>query len=658
MSTHLQLIARGLVGLAVAQASHAGAQPPPQSVGQIRLVEVDFASLSDREYASLIDIIADSVPVRDWPTILIEAGDGLERIVDRAYDLYSVDHRRTEFSAPHPESAHLLVDRISTANAVAPSGLVAGQELRIPPVPPRPKTLLYDSPTRLLFAPGRSEALAHDALSSAGDASRSVPDTYYTAWTWTPAAPETAAWEARGFRNTALTTFVVDEDAADRIVAAIPTARLLPIDRMAVELIQQRSCGSEQSSRLLTHSPYLRKARQRLANARAELARRAAGRELVLIDSRFTSGHGADVLRAAEWLLTELGVPELHPYVWPYEISPLAAEDGQTRLFEGANIDMQTQHKAYYDAHRGDISGDAFKDGVVWLAFADEHQVDLTIAVPPTVLQSAIWSQLAKGRWLNLSWRAWGGRALPEDWPQHVENTFVVVAAGNESNRLQPDVTPQDAASRSRHFTNVTHGSADGHVYGTSTGPSRVDLAAPGCFAALSPGMEGSSFASPVVAASAWLKHLLDGTPASAIREQLIRSSSLLPTQDETTRSQGFFDPARLIAGVGPHYRARGTDTITSLRGQIELSARECTRDFTVTTDDPRRGSRDVIVYEHEGTYLLVMRTTNVRDPDVTVTEPCSVTELMLTATDASGAELLRISSPREFAESIVHLTF
>lgn len=638
--------------------SDAGSQLLGQSVEQVRLVELNLAGLSDREYASLIDIIVDDVPVSAWPTVRIEEGDGLERIVDRSYDLYSFDRSATEFSRPYPESARILVDRIAVANGIGRSSIVAGQELRIPPVPVRPRTQPYDDARDLLYAPARVQAMVYGRVPP-GVASFE-PDEGPTADVdWTRAAPDTVRWGVNGLRDAENITLVASETAASAILEdGFGDARLLPIERLTVDLIQERRCGSEQSSLMVSGSPYLQRALDRVAAAGPNLTKRATDRELVVIDSGFVSGHGARVLRAAKWVLSELGVSELHPYVLPYELSPQMVGDDRSGPNSNAYEALRKDIGMYYDTYA--ISNDQLKDAATWLTFSEQAESDLQLELPPIVLQAVIWSQLQQGRWLNLSWRALGPNgALPRNWQDLVDNAFVVVAAGNEAAAIRSDVTPQNAASNSRRFTNVTHGSPDGSVYGswTNTSGTRVDVIGPGCFADLDAGMTGSSFASAVVAASAWLKHLLDDTAANDIREHLIRSSSLLSTTVRTTRSRGVFDPARLIADVGPHYRRRDTGVIEPLAGRVELSAPTCASESTSATD-PRRGSRDVIVYEDESAYFLVMRTTHADDPDVVITRPCPLTTLTVIGTDAGEHEILRISSPREFAESIAHLSF
>lgn len=663
MPKHAQLTAGWItsvtaaVTLVAALPSGADAQLLGQSIAQVRLVELDLAGISDREYVGLIEIIADDVPVNAWPTVRIEEGDGLERIVDRAYDLYAGDRTPTELSRPYPESAQLLVDRIEVANGIDRSAIVAGGELRIPPVPVRPRTQPYDDATGLLYAPARVEALVYGRLSSvavpSGIGADSISDV-----AWTRAAPNAVRWGMNGLRDAEVVTLVASETAAREIVElAIGDPRVLPIERLTVDLIQEQRCGSEDSSLALSDSPYLQRALDLVDAARADLTQRAIGRELVVIDTGFVSGHGAKVLRAAKWLLSELGAAQLHPYVLPYEISPRLVRDDPSRPDRNAYEPLRRDVAAYYNMYR--ISDDQFKDAATWLTYSSQAERDLQLQLPPILLQAAIWSQLRQGRWLNLSWRALApSGALPLNWQDLVDDAFVVVASGNEAAAIRSDITPQNAASTSRRFVNVTHGSPDGDIYGswTSRSGARVDLIGPGCFAALDARMTGSSFASAVVAASAWLKHLLDDTPASKIREQLIQSSSLLPTAADTTRSRGVFDPARLIADVGAHYRRRD-DVIVPLSGAVQLSAPGCASDLT-TPADTRRGSRDVIVYEDEGSHFLVKRTTDIANPDVVVTRPCQLTTLSVIGDSADGREVLRVSSPAEFVESVAHLSY
>lgn len=656
---YLRLLVRFLIGGMVVLTPQIGAQPATPPLGEVQLVELDLAGLSDSEYARLVEIITSEVPVRDWPTVRIEEGDGLERIVDKSYDLYSEDHAETEFSRTYPQTVRLLIDLISTANEVPSSDIGVGAVLRIPPVPVRPKTRIPRSPGIFIYAPARSEAMLYRRHPTT-DASRALEletGRPVTA-TWTRAAPDVFEWDAREFRDTGRPTIALSSPAIDLVLnEGLGNPKRLPTNTITVDLIQSNRCVGDQSTRVVRDSPYYEAARGRLTESRVALRERAAGQELVVIDSGFTSGHGAKVHRAAKWLLTALGVQDLHEYVLPYEFDPPAGAD-RRRIYEEANEDMSLQVEEYHREHY--LQDSVFRDAALWLQFPIAAEDDLQIHLPPTVLQAIIRSQLVKGRWLNFSWQTEApAGVLPYYWRDTIKDSFISVAAGNDSAEIPFDVTPQDLASNSRHFTNVTYGSPEGDVYGSWANPSgtRVDLVAPGCLSQIEAGMEGSSIASAVVAASAWLKHLLDETPASEIREHLIRSSSLLPRTERPTRSQGFFDPARLIADVGPHYVQRNTGAVVRLPGQIELSAPPCVRDDT-GPDDPRRGSRDVIVYPDQGAYLLVKRTTFASSPDVWIPKPCPIDKLALSATDASGAVILKISSPDEFAASIAHLSY
>ena len=107
-------------------------QSPPD---EYRLVRMDLANLSDEDLAKLIASIADAVPFDQWPTVRIEEGDGVERIVDRSYDIYSADRHPTQYSKPYPESAQFLRALIEERNSTTSSEIQPGQELRVPPIP-------------------------------------------------------------------------------------------------------------------------------------------------------------------------------------------------------------------------------------------------------------------------------------------------------------------------------------------------------------------------------------------------------------------------------------------------------------------------------------------------------------------------------------------
>jgi hypothetical protein len=280
--------------------------------------------------------------------------------------------------------------------------------------------------------------------------------------------------------------------------------------------------------------------------------------------------------------------------------------------------------------------------------------------VPEPLLQAAISKQLHEVAWLNLSWQVSGSASevLPVDLPTLLGNRMIIVAAGNDSNALPPERKPQAAAATRLQFANVTNGSEAGEPYGTTTNPNggRVDVMAPGCgyvFENLTRDDSGSSFAAPIVAASSWIKHLLDNVSASEMRPLLSRASTLVPPRQAGVLAGGVFDPARLIVGPGPHYVDRLNGSVVRLT-DVQVVTDSCGT-FAARNGNPP-GSQQLIVYSEGQTWYVVRRWEESRLPFVHVEDKCAVRTLV--ASGKANGEAWTISTPEQFAKTITYLAF
>jgi hypothetical protein len=91
-------------------------------------------------------------------------------------------------------------------------------------------------------------------------------------------------------------------------------------------------------------------------------------------------------------------------------------------------------------------------------------------------------------------------------------------------------------------------------TYSNAQDNVRVSVAAPGCGfnqGPIVPADSGSSFASPFVAASAWVSQLLDPVAATRMRDRLIMATVPFPQLDNPVESDGLFDPFFLILWPG-----------------------------------------------------------------------------------------------------------
>src|SRR6185436_1222036 len=134
--------------------------------------------------------------------------------------------------------------------------------------------------------------------------------------------------------------------------------------------------------------------------------------------------------------------------------------------------------------------------------------------------------------------------------------TFAFVAAGDKNNIVTPGAFPQAGAMGYPNIVNITFGDPDGLVKGAVTRERDdvgvpVHIVAPGC---LKSGDCGSSYASPFVAVTAWLRHVFSETQPIQMRNVLRRANHPAPYRKKMVESRGTYDPALLFRpdGGGP----------------------------------------------------------------------------------------------------------
>lgn len=616
------------------------------------VVTLNEKALTDEEYVRLVTAIAGDIPQSEWPIEVVRSGDGLERIVDRRYDFYKRNSqpRDPRWDRPMPKTVDALVALIVSANGVAPDRLKAGQSLRVPPIPVRAKTIA-DGASPVRFYDPRNHAFA---LLERGRLSAPTAATRRNATRTAVSLSVRAAAELGHPDPTAPPPPPPSPDEPPMPVAApVGTVAVSEPTALAhIRLLQTSACPA--ADLVLQRSPYLAAARAILKPRLAELRKRAAALKLVFVDFDFQekAGHGGKVRSAAEWLLAQLEVPELADGLENFDLA--------TRPDQSVPEHLRKTLIAYqpYAAPFGLTQAETAQASL-WLIAPSASPSEQLRTVPPPLLQAALWTHMEKGRWLNLSWEiVSASRPVPVNLSGLLaRGSFVTVAAGNERRELDPERMPQDQASNRPQFVNVTYGSAEGQILGTWTGSggARVDLIAGGCgyvFGRLTVGDRGSSYAAPVVATAAWIRHLLDGTKATAMRAQLARASSLTPPRPEGVIAGGVFDPAKLLANPGPHYVDRVTNQMVALSGA------------SVVTDAcgtfPRPGGpvtgQHIIIYQQGDQFLLVHRFERPKPPFVEISDPCLVRQL--TATGTLAGQPWRVGSVEDFVKSILHITF
>jgi hypothetical protein len=161
-------------------------------------------------------------------------------------------------------------------------------------------------------------------------------------------------------------------------------------------------------------------------------------------------------------------------------------------------------------------------------------------------------------------------------------DALAISAVSNKVEEISTGWTPQDAIMAVPNFVNVTYGTERGQVraqYTQVATGARVPLMAPGCgFEGIAE--EGSSLASPYVAASAWFRALLDQVELNlafspqAFWRQMLNATQPIPTLDHAVESGGMFDAPMLVAPPrDAHFLLKRDRTIVPLQDfQIRYS--------------------------------------------------------------------------------------
>ena len=612
-------------------------QATPTTSGKV-LFEYSDSALSDADWTRLLKAIAAETPVKLWPEVTVRSGEDFAKLLNRYYDIEG-QVTSPGVSQPLPGTAAELKSMIEGANNISVDALKPGLTLRIPPLPVRSQLAAETDESVRIFDPALQ---AYAVVEPTGDLRAGITR-----------SPNLSARAIKRVRRSDRTMLPLSAEAAVELVD-IGTIRVPP-GHVSVELLQTPACPSADAA--MKGSPYLALAQARINQVRERVLAAATTKKLVLVDFDFKDGHGAKVRSAALWLLTSLGIPELSKSIVSVDLNPAAYQTQTLRVPE----ELYGPARAYWRWGQGlGVIESSVRDVAWWLMTAEPGVNEAVYTVPPALLQAAIWQALDSRHWLNLSWRVSASSgALPVELDTLLRRSgsFISVAAGNERDEMRSHLTPQSAASDSFHFVNVTYGTPTGNIFGswTNSQGGRVDVMAAGCgfsHGALTPDTRGSSFASPITAASAWLKHLLDETPAGEMRQQLINASLMTPALRTKIMSAGFLDPARLIANVGSHYVNREHTKIVSVDA-VELITDGC---GTFRPDPARPNTQDVVVYEEGSRHLLLHRRSVDEIPFIRVERPCEVKTLALRAT-ADGRPL-EIKSPQDFIALIGQLTF
>ena len=539
--------------------------------------------LRDPQRAAIVRFVAAAVPPRDWKTEHVAKATTFAGLADDYYDLYE----RGRFS--NPRSTAAMIEALRRGNPDLPERIPAGTVVRLPPLPVRAKSI-YDVDR------GRAEDFRVFSASDHAYVGTSGADAL-------PLPRETSiaiAQDMSAQRDASSTGIVLEvtpelqQAVAQRgVPAVLVSTRRTAEDAQSVktdarlELLQQGGDDCADAFDFLSKSPFRTAAMGRLSAlpsaTRAAILGLASRRRFVVLDAQVTrpDGHGHKVHAVARATLEKLGAAEVAKHTQAFDLLP-SSEEAAGRLGEALETFLASQQP---------VSDTEIKRARDWIkekrAEAAANTWPPVFDMPDMLLQAVLWTNFIVGAdappgpeekkeavWLNMSFRI---RSHALNLVLHSfrrGDALAFIAAGNDLGaRLDRGFVPQDGALENPNFVLVTHGRLGG-IDGTVSGDigPQVMLVAPGCGF---PGMpdRGSSFASPYVAAVAWLRHLVDVAtheqrPLSSLIQDLAVASR--PVADyEHVRSGGFFDAAHLLARPPPAHLLLSDGTSVALQGFV-----------------------------------------------------------------------------------------
>lgn len=370
-----------------------------------------------------------------------------------------------------------------------------------------------------------------------------------------------------------------------------------------------------------------------------ELIGRATSVPLVIIDWISSSEeHGEKVRSVVDYLLHEFGLSlpitliDLNPTHSRRTLSPILSE------FE----------KEYYCPKMGIDCGrkepSEVTDARKWIA--GRHSAEGGVAnVNQLVLEALLWKYFHQERaWVNMSFSidSLSLQILQADFLA-TSHSFGISAANDDRLPESPVGVPQRAASVYTNFVNVTYATREGVLLGGETNPLYsviVTAAGQGCgfdFEHIRKSDEGTSFASPYVAAVSWIKYLIDGVDETRMRKALVDASSVAATPNQLEiESAGIFDPARLLLKQ-PTSIVAMSDGSEKTYASIRLTLRYKKHDGSPVQEDFKTGEGTAITFVRIGAILKArvrrMRTSQPPIP-VTDTEEFEVVSATLQTSD------------------------
>jgi hypothetical protein len=554
----------------------------PAAAGDRVFLMYDEQQIDDASRADLINALCYILPPPKWRRVKVEQAATVNAIIDRYYDYWD---NPTKAENPYPNTTMAIARSIrrGNKNVVLQDDVVpAGTELRIPPLPVRGQWANKLEFHIRVYDPVRQ---AYEMLDRPFEEYERIP--VPSVVTDAPANLD------HPFREARLTLFEIPdwkEFIARLENDEVPVPTDLPNSAVLVKgeqkVVELDFFDSECPAPAATFSELaqLKRLRVEIDRYRAALPNILAANtpvNLWIVDWNFKDGHGKRVAEVVDEILDALDLCELKKFVKTFELNPHLNRDGLK--------DALAQYRTYYEKDKNfdkNIGPVAFETAESWiknppaaLATGDTQ----VLRMNEFVVQAVFWKFLYNTpKWVNMSFTTRDPQTQVLNsifMADSVDSTLAFVAAGNDLGPVPPGEFPQAGAAVYKNIFNVTFGRGDGFVEGARTRPDDaisgvpVYVVGPNCFV-LADGHNacGSSFASPFVAVTSWLKHVITHDSPAQMLASLRRANRPAGFAEKMVESRGRYEPALLFAdNVEPHLVTADGQRFSLLNATIEL---------------------------------------------------------------------------------------
>ncbi|MEL6949084.1 MAG: S8/S53 family peptidase [Pseudomonadota bacterium] len=534
----------------------------------------DDKELSDEEKARLARLLVELVPDRKWTKVPVPSdAESLSKWVAERYNL---DDERGELVS-------VLNQAIVSVNDIGDWSQIGGRDLKVPPYPPDTE----DCFSGAWFACILNGFSARDRVFDDGLQNYATVTETTLLDSDAQEEPKRSAGEvAKGIGQTRI--------ALARMASIQPwlnLGQLIPRQALIAtkdQMVGVRLLASDADYDVWQSAYSATGIRALSTHSQAELVERAKSRPMFVLDVGFESGHGSKVYSAIEMTLDKLGVAFLS--------SAKEQADRPIRLIDlwpRTRDDTKTLKRfvSNYAVYLTGIGASATEVGK--LKTGAEKWIDETVAdqgetlpknykVHEFVLFAVFHHIVAVANSDNVdgvivsvsmefsstAYKLFLERELYEEASDGQVLIFAAAGEGRSWSKLSPFAVPQNLAFFLDSVINVAGLACNGKS-GSAMSSDRappVHIVARGCgysHGTLKPSDYGSSFATPVVATSTWLRSIIAGkrNRVGIDVEQVIEATRPVPYHFPTHSqlSRGIFDPFSSIRELPSHVVVDGT---------------------------------------------------------------------------------------------------